>query len=425
MLKDELYKPPLLLTATNLSKKKLELISSVDIRYANVPIAKAVRASAGFPVFFTPTEMPECPEGGGWYVDGGLVSNFPIWTLSDAFRNAIERSHLEEKYRTIAFRPWVRIGLRVVDDVAAPPDLKDAALFFESIWSMLSGGTRNELEEILAADTPRNTVIRQTYSEIDGRPSHFLDVGSLTPTVIESMVASGYAFAQKKLAEVKQPDAIAWTEHVEQAVTKQLRDLVESCQSIFARWGDCRFRANVFLPVWADYEPRMRLIYGYNMGGDPDADMEFPDLESGLTGFCYVHRHPQVCNLQKIGELRKRDPERYGRMFGMDKDLQIKVKTDRTWLASVPIFDPKELKLGRSTRELKQRYKGHFYSNVEAEFEGPVLGVLNIDAGWDYGAVELQPDPDTFVFDSRVRTVLAIMQTTSFGIADALCGDRP
>jgi hypothetical protein len=169
----------------------------------------------------------------------------------------------------------------------------------------------------------------------------------------------------------------------------------------------------------------MRLIYGYNMGGDPDADMEFPDLESGLTGFCYVHRHPQVCNLQKIGELRKRDPERYGRMFGMDKDLQIKVKTDRTWLASVPIFDPKELKLGRSTRELKQRYKGHFYSNVEAEFEGPVLGVLNIDAGWDYGAVELQPDPDTFVFDSRVRTVLAIMQTTSFGIAHALCGDRP
>ena len=52
------YRPPLLMTATNLTKRRLEIISSLDDRYMNVPIAKAVRASARFPVFFTPTEMP-------------------------------------------------------------------------------------------------------------------------------------------------------------------------------------------------------------------------------------------------------------------------------------------------------------------------------------------------------------------------------
>jgi NTE family protein len=123
--KEDSYRPPLLLTATNLTMRRLEVISSIDDRYMNVPIAKAVRASAGFPVFFTPRDLPECPDG-GWFVDGGVVSNFPVWAFSDAFRQKIQESPI---YRHLAPKPWIRIGLRVVDDIGPLPDLTQPGLF--------------------------------------------------------------------------------------------------------------------------------------------------------------------------------------------------------------------------------------------------------------------------------------------------------
>jgi predicted acylesterase/phospholipase RssA len=422
ILKNQLYKPPLLLTATNLSTKRLEVISSIDQRYAEVPIAKAVRASVGFPVFFTPQEIPQCP-GGGWFVDGGLVSNFPIWTLSDALRSAMQSSHLEEKYRTIIHRPWIRIGLRVVDDPEAIPDLSRPTLFFGALWEMLSGGTRNELEDLLAAGAARSVVIRQGKSTTDG-PKDFLDVTSLSPALIDSMFGKGQAFAAERLEEVISSESVRSEEQVAAALGTQLEDLVKKCEVVFGANENCKFRANIFLPVWVGYEPRMRLVYSYNMAGDPDTHMEFPDLESGLTGFCYLHRHPQVCNLQKIGQLRTSEPERFDAMFGMDRRLQMSVRPDRSWLASVPIFDPLELRIGRKDEpQRKQRHKGMFYLNVETDFEGPVLGVLNVDAGWDYSSVGLDENPDRFVFDTRIQAILAIMQTASFRMAGTLSGD--
>lgn len=45
------------------------------------PIAKAVRMSAGFPYFFMPTKLKDKSKGKSIVVDGGLLSNFPIWAF--------------------------------------------------------------------------------------------------------------------------------------------------------------------------------------------------------------------------------------------------------------------------------------------------------------------------------------------------------
>ena len=105
---------PLILTATNLTTQKLVLFNSYENSFDSLPIAKAVRASAGFPVFFKPVEV-DCLDAAGLYVDGGMISNFPAWVFSRELRRNLARSG---RYRDLATRPWLNVGLRVVTDRA-------------------------------------------------------------------------------------------------------------------------------------------------------------------------------------------------------------------------------------------------------------------------------------------------------------------
>jgi hypothetical protein len=51
---------------------------------------------------------------------------------------------------------------------------------------------------------------------------------------------------------------------------------------------------------------------------------------------------------------------------------------------------------------------------------GPVLGVLNLDAAWDYAGVRLDPDPDVQISDPRIRAIADIMQVAALTIGTEL-----
>lgn len=61
------------------------------------PISTAVRMSAGFPYFFMPKKMPGKTEMKSIIVDGGLLSNFPMW-LFNAGENVDTRPVLGIKF---------------------------------------------------------------------------------------------------------------------------------------------------------------------------------------------------------------------------------------------------------------------------------------------------------------------------------------
>ena len=61
--------PPLVLTATNLRSRRLELFDSTDPLYDDIPVARAARASAGFPFFFQPVDLGRADRDDS-YVDG-------------------------------------------------------------------------------------------------------------------------------------------------------------------------------------------------------------------------------------------------------------------------------------------------------------------------------------------------------------------
>lgn len=64
-------KIPLQITATDILKGELKIFSEG-------PLIRALLASAAFPGFFAPVEL-----GKGYYVDGGVLNNFPVDLLRD------------------------------------------------------------------------------------------------------------------------------------------------------------------------------------------------------------------------------------------------------------------------------------------------------------------------------------------------------
>lgn len=56
-----------------------DLMTYYGIHPNDFPVAKAVRMSAGFPFFFMPKKLPGKKGTKNIIVDGGLLSNFPLW----------------------------------------------------------------------------------------------------------------------------------------------------------------------------------------------------------------------------------------------------------------------------------------------------------------------------------------------------------
>ena len=81
------YPYPLQLIATDLTDQRL-LVLPRDLALFGIepdmfPIAKAVRMSMSIPVFFEPAQLKDKDGSVHIIVDGGVLSNYPIWLLDD------------------------------------------------------------------------------------------------------------------------------------------------------------------------------------------------------------------------------------------------------------------------------------------------------------------------------------------------------
>jgi hypothetical protein len=106
----------------------------------------------------------------------------------------------------------------------------------------------------------------------------------------------------------------------------------------------------------------------------------------------------------------------------MTTQQQLTVDPSRSWLISYPIFDPAERKLLRTPpRGLPTSYAPAMH-RLTADHIGPVLGVLNVDSGWDYGQLGLQTSPHQHVTDPRIKGVIDAVAQASVKIARVLVG---
>ncbi len=271
---------PLFLTATNLDHRRLELFSSIDPRYGDAPIARAVRASACFPGFFRPVPVTLSQEV-NWFVDGGVISNYPSWVFSDELRR---RLYSQPRYRPLATRPWVHIGLRLApDETAGAGGVESGNGFLRAFADLALGRARDELEFILSSFVTRSWTVRQPINEAGG-PNSFLEVDKLDEPMIQSMYNRGREFAEHALANLSfaLPDATS--------VKQILTELIDEVLAVFGKPDNAtlKFRGNIFIP----HEQGLRLRYSVNMDDDPDRKNGFRRFRHGFDGILLLDSPP-------------------------------------------------------------------------------------------------------------------------------------
>ncbi|GAA0443549.1 patatin-like phospholipase family protein [Lentibacillus halophilus] len=87
------------------------------------PIAKAIRMSAGFPYFFMPEKLQGDKKRKSLMVDGGLLSNFPLWI----FENGRERKE----------RPVLGMKLSGYPDGCEPHNIGNGLDMFHALFSTM------------------------------------------------------------------------------------------------------------------------------------------------------------------------------------------------------------------------------------------------------------------------------------------------
>lgn len=420
---DSMVNPPaLFLTATNVTGRKLEVFNSIDERYDRVPIAKAVRASAGFPAFFEPIEFKD-HRYAGWYADGGIVSNYPAWIFTNAFRVRLLDS---PEYRLLATRPWVHFGLRLDRVPIADPSTPESKFYVSSLARLVLGGeARTDLEDRLEGLVTRSFTIQQPSDKC--YPSHesgipvpddLLDIDAVSAALVEEM----YRLGREESHRHKQ---LCFTLPDKAKIEPLLAELIERALLVLGQKDNTLLllRSNVFIPS----QDSLHIRYAVNMEPpsasiiiDPvkyptanfDYNLRLP-LDAGLTGACMTTRRPILCNTEKLKKLESQ----VDGLFGMPTDLHNQVRGDRTWLASVPIFDPfatypRELSTP-ARRELP--HSSLFSQSLDGWMDGALLGVLNLDACIAYSTMlpVLDPDPSIHWTDRRIQAVLQLMSATA------------
>ena len=417
---DQIYYPPLFLTATELETGKLVLFNSVDDQCLDIPIGQAVRASAGFPVVFQPQNIHGTPFAGS-YADGGLVSNFPSWIYSYEFRRRLRDYHeavvtpqgeiKKDRYRGLASLPWIHVGLRTQDPPKAATGREPSCFeVLRSLFRLCTGQARDQLETIISTFIARSIIVQQPVTATGG-PSHVMAIGEIDQEMVGRMFEAGRQAAEAALS------GLTFALPAEEEIRVQLEKLVTQATHILGWNGDnshFAFRSNVFLPR----QEKLYLRYSFNMNSDLDRDLglEF-DLSAGLTGFSFSSRCPQICNLQQIARLAA--PQTRA-MFGMTPDQQAMVRTDRTWLASVPIFDPGDTVFQADFAMRPVPAGGKRYCTIPSMLDGGLLGILNLDAKIAYDETQIPEDAELHWTDVRIQAILDVMQGTAFRIGEIL-----
>lgn len=171
----------LVVTVSDLSRQRLARLpwDLPDYGVADLPVARAVRASAAIPFFFRPVRQPT-PGGDATWVDGGLLSNFPV--------ELFDRADSQDPR-------WPTFGVRLTTRPPTPPVTRElegpVALGLAALDTLLTDQGTAYLED-------RCTVERTVFVPTAGVSVVDFDLDAATT---ERLYASGATAAREFLRD--------------------------------------------------------------------------------------------------------------------------------------------------------------------------------------------------------------------------------
>lgn len=122
---DDLPKDSLKLVTSDLTNGRMIVIpddlKDYGINWKKFSVAKALRMSCGIPFFFEPIKIKNGKRE-FYFVDGGVLSNFPVWIFDNKKKE----------------RPILGLKLSQPYEEMKPHDIKNGLTLFESLFSTMS-----------------------------------------------------------------------------------------------------------------------------------------------------------------------------------------------------------------------------------------------------------------------------------------------
>jgi NTE family protein len=176
----------LCVTATDLTTGRLLILpddlTQFGIDPASFPIARAVKISMSFPLFFEPVQLKDADGRVHYLVDGGMLSNYPAFILDNG--GAVERAV---------------IGIRLLDNASEHSHDCDKENFIEYLKSMVETLTKFHDEvytERASGDTERTVFVS---SLVGDKPIKTMDF-NIKSSEAETLFGNGTSAAQKFLS---------------------------------------------------------------------------------------------------------------------------------------------------------------------------------------------------------------------------------
>lgn len=354
-----LQRPALFVSITNLSKCSLELVNTLDERFDEYPICKTVRASASIPGVLKSPQI-----GNMTCVDGGVVTNFPAWLYDRFFR---ERIRLSQGYAVYGSRPWVHIGLRVIEKPEEPAVITSVASLAHRMGAMMLGRSRNILEENLSFQVPRSFIVNQPESK-SGAPGGFLDIEKLDETTIRNMIDKGAAFAAKAFAKLCHP-----VRTTDPGIERELAELQDCVKAVLA--PVTRVRTMLFVPVEASEGPSLYMTSekGFEKP-DQDRELVIP-WRAGVVGRAYAAQCAVASDIRAAADDAIANDHA---VQDMSVESHRSIPADIRFAVAIPVFDPIDSYMS-PPGAASQSGKIDFGDVQDLGRRGAVIGVVCVD----------------------------------------------
>jgi NTE family protein len=284
--------PPLRIIASDIDGQAPIVFSRE--KTPEVPVARAICASIAIPFFFKPVTL-EVDGERRTLVDGGLVSNFPVWIFDDARRK-----------RTA---PTATIGFRLSEVTDEPVDSQSSPIRFA--------------QRLL--ETALNANIEIHARGIDDLYTFPIEVNASTYDfdLSPDRKHAIYQSARQQAGFLFLRDVAPRNPPVLSLMLKEAADLFVNASGLTVH-----LRANLVLPT---SRGTLRIVTGYNMDDDADDRLEF-EVESSACGECWLKRKVVIFDVGVYLRARTRIP-------GLTKYQQALVRPSLSSIISIPIFD--------------------------------------------------------------------------------------
>ncbi len=291
-----------------------------------VSVAHAVCASAAIPLLFVPQEID-----GSLYVDGGVISNFPAWSLE------AERHSRGGDIPILGFR---LVGRPTANKLPSLRRVAELSLFGDS--SLESRNVRH-LHEI-SLQTSANTLDFE------------MDYESRRTAVLEGKDCVERYFRTHQ---------IIWPS-INDRIERKLNQLRNDVMSAFEIPVSCRIRANVARPVEPDI---LKICHTANMNTSEDMDFEL-ELRKGMgvAGQVWEKLSPIVSQIR----------DGVSKAHGLPPAVKRRIRKDLLTVLSIPIFN---LRLVENGKSLADSFIGvlsfDFSENVATKIQDKIGGMPN------------------------------------------------